>query len=229
MYLLSLEPGQPRGKTQNTIYFLDRASDDFSRVISTPGPRYLKTHLSADFFTKDLRNPAKQIKVIVVRRDPKDALVSYYHFYRNSPAYGHFSGDWDDFFQLFREKRLVHGDYFDFYESWGKEATHPGAKGKVLFISYEEMKDNVMKVVENTAKFLEQHHSGEVLRKVAMNCDFDRMKNEPLCNPSNFLSNDVFFRKGTVGQWRDIFRQEQAVYVDGLQQERLISQGLIST
>ncbi len=220
VYLLSLEKGQPRGKTQDTIYFLERRSDDFSRVISTPGPRYLKTHLSADFFTNDLRNPAKQIKVIVVRRDPKDALVSYYHFYRNSPMYGPFSGDWNDFFQLFREKRLVHGDYFDFYESWDKEATHLGAKGKVLFISYEEMKDNVLKVVEKMAKFLGKNRSDEMLQSIALNCDFDRMKNEPLCNPSKFLSSDVFFRKGTIGEWRDIFSQEQAAYVDNLQSKK---------
>ncbi len=45
-------------------------------VMERPSPRLIKTHLYFNFFAKSLNN-AKS-KFIVVLRDPKDCLVSYF-------------------------------------------------------------------------------------------------------------------------------------------------------
>ena len=61
----------------------------------------------------------KSPKVVVVSRNPKDCLVSYYHFYQNA-FLGPFTGTFSEFLELYKNKRLVNGDIFDFYLSWWK-------------------------------------------------------------------------------------------------------------
>ncbi len=49
-------------------------------------PRVLKTHLPEWCFTDTFKKCHP--KVIVVMRDPKDIIVSFYHMYKKLPAYG---------------------------------------------------------------------------------------------------------------------------------------------
>lgn len=49
-------------------------------LCETNPPRLIKTHLPSHFFDKTLA--AKNTKFISVLRNPKDTLVSFYHFYR---------------------------------------------------------------------------------------------------------------------------------------------------
>ncbi len=53
---------------------------EINHVEQMQRPRLLKTHLYSEFFAEKLKT--SKAKVIVVIRNPKDALVSYYHFYR---------------------------------------------------------------------------------------------------------------------------------------------------
>ncbi len=50
------------------------------------------------FFEEQLAR--KKTKVIQVIRNPKDTLVSYYHFHRANEALGSFDGSWHEFFDL---------------------------------------------------------------------------------------------------------------------------------
>ena len=63
-------------------------------------------------------------------------LVSNYHFYKMNSALGNFHESFDKFFELFRQGRLVYGDYFDNVTSWWEHRDNPA----VLIVHYEDMK-----------------------------------------------------------------------------------------
>ncbi len=93
VYLLSLQPGEIREKIVDVVPFVERTptTEQLDNILSTPGPRILRTHLPSKYFTRDLNNVHKDIKVLVGKRNPKDALLSFYHFYRNNPIFGPFA------------------------------------------------------------------------------------------------------------------------------------------
>lgn len=71
----------------------------------------------------------------MVMRNPKDNLVSYYHFYKMAVFFGNFTGSWDDFFHLFKERRLLIGDIFEYNLAfWKLKEEH-----NVLVVFYEDM------------------------------------------------------------------------------------------
>ncbi len=219
MYLLSLQPGEIREKIVDVVPFLERTptTEQLDNILSKPGSRILRTHLPSKYFTLDLNNIHKDIKVLVGKRNPQNALVSYYHFYHNNPIFGPFRGDWNDFFQ-FKEKRLVHGDYFDFYESWGNEAAKSRPNGKILFVNYENLKEDLLGSVQTVSSFLGKEHYEERLQFVASNCQFEVMKSNPMASPSRSVTSKFYFRKGIVGDWKNTFTQEESEYVDLLDQ-----------
>ena len=45
-----------------------------------PSPRILKTHLPPRFLKKQRNVTAKKTKIVFIMRNPKDVLVSYYHY-----------------------------------------------------------------------------------------------------------------------------------------------------
>ncbi len=51
------------------------------KALTEDAPRYLKTHLPLDFWKHNIdKHP--ELKMIMTIRNPKDVLVSYYHFYQ---------------------------------------------------------------------------------------------------------------------------------------------------
>ena len=92
----------------------ETGADKFTKL--TP-PRFMKTHLPFELWEKQLKKHPN-LRVIQTIRNPKDTLVSYYHHYRSDPTMGAFNGTWDQFFKLFKEKKLPWGDYFQHNAAW---------------------------------------------------------------------------------------------------------------
>ena len=105
-------------------------------IKALPRPRLIKTHLHPSYFKRQLEDETTCPRFVVVLRNPKDVLTSYYHFHKTWPAEFSFPKDWDYFFGMFKEKRLLYGDYFDHILSWWKYRNHP----RVLVVKYEDMK-----------------------------------------------------------------------------------------
>ncbi len=205
----------------------DPPQPHFPYVLQMDHPRLLKTHLFSKFFAKALQVCGDGAKVIVPIRNPKDTLVSYFHFHKFNPVLGDFTGDWNQWFSsMFVRKKLMFGDYFDFYESWWEfKRANPD---QVLFVNYEDMRRDISKSIEEIAEFLGKPISEDTLADIVAHTAFSSMKhNDMVCpSPSGDGPRDVFFRKGCVGDWKNYFSESQSELVDSLVKERFEAIGL---
>ncbi len=191
-----------------------------------PSPRVMKSHLPRRAFDRQLLQD--KAKFIVIVRNPKDTLVSLYHFYRMNTDFGLFPGTWDDFFPLIRAGKLMYGDYFDWYQGWWKERELEN----VLFVKFEDSKKCPAKVIGDIAQFLGRSLSEEECVKLAAATTFEKVQSDPFLSNSiegrPFFRLDIsrFLRKGAVGDWKSHMSPEQSQYIDGLYEEKIKSMGL---
>ncbi len=184
------------------------------KIQTDPRPAVIKSHLSHGFFQKALTGTCPRI--VVVMRNPKDTLVSAYHFYRNNGRLA-YDGTWDEFFEVFRDKRLLYGDMFEWNVGWWQHRNNPN----VLFLYYEDMLDDAISAIRKIAWHCGKELTEECVGRIAQHTSFDSMKSNPMTNYSlmpGFPIKD-FMRKGAVGDWRSLFNKEQAEYVDKLCEE----------
>ena len=184
------------------------------------GPRVFKSHLKSNYFTKPLGST--QAKFIVVLRNVKDTVVSYYSFYKNNKILGNYTGSFDEFFEIFKQKKLVFGDWFEFYLDWWGKRHNPN----VCFVKFEDLKKDTKKEIENIAAYLGMTPTEKQIDTICNHVTFDAMKANRTVNRegSGIITN--FMRKGQVGDWTNWLSAEQNDYLDKLLAERLRGTGL---
>ena len=186
-------------------------------------PHLVKTHLTSDFFRRQVEQD--KVKVILLLRNPKDVLVSYFHMYRCQPGLGLFPGDFHHFFTLFKANKLVYGDQFDWLQTWWPLRT----QDNVLVVKYEDMVKDCPAVIHNVAAFCNKDINDQAVERIVDCCSIQRMRNDPMVNVHNSAvatGGDRFYRKGVVGDWRNFFSQEESDYVDTLCKQCLQPMGL---
>lgn len=188
--------------------------DSYEAAMSSKPPRLVKTHLASSFYKKTLQN--KKTKFVVVMRNPKDTIVSFFHMYRMFQSFGPFTGSWDDYFKMFQDNQLIYGNQFEVTVSWWKLREDP----RVLIVKYEDMVKDVKNVIRKVACYLGKQISNELVTKIAERTAFDSMRKNPSLNYENWPGMDhsisPFIRKGKVGDWKNYFSEEQSDYVDSM-------------
>ncbi len=197
---------------------------DYAAIDNLPSPRFIRTHLMHKFMHNALSK--KSPKIIVILRNPKDTLVSFYHFYRMFVVLGYYKGSWQQFFEMMKNGDTVFGDWCDHMLGWWS------LKGQtnVIFVKYEELKSNVEKVILKLAIFLSKEITPEEIKKIAEMTSFKEMKSRPETNMKNLPGLDenvsTFMRNGQVGDWKNYFTTAQNEYFDQVYKERLKKAGL---
>ncbi|XP_035222151.1 sulfotransferase 1C2A-like [Stegodyphus dumicola] len=140
-----------------------------------PRPNAIKFHLPYHLTPK-----SDKAKYIYVARNPKDCCVSYFHHMKNIPGHG-FSGTFDDFFELFISGNIDYGDYFDHVLGWYAHRKD----SNVLFLTYEQMKEDTSGAILKMASFIDDslyaeplRNDPEILNNILKFSSFDYMKNK---------------------------------------------------
>lgn len=175
-------------------------------------PRIIKTHLSYEF----LQKPVEQdnLKVVVILRNPKDTLVSYYYMYK-LPNLSNFPGSFHDFFKFHQEKRVFYGDIFEWYCSWWEKRNLPN----ILMVKYEDLHKDSAKEVKRIAEFMGVDLENATIKRIADETSFDNLRKIPAFGAPEKAGikkpdQDKFFRKGRVGDWKNYFTDDESKIFD---------------
>ncbi|XP_066467100.1 amine sulfotransferase-like [Tiliqua scincoides] len=188
--------------------------------ISLPSPRLFSTHLPYFLVPKGLRSGRP--KLIYVARNPKDVLVSYYHFSKFSKKLEEVE-DFDTFMDRFLEGKVIFNSWLDHIEGWYAHRND----FNILFLTYEEMKKDLRGTILKICNFLGKRLSEECVDEVVDKATFDKMRQDHRSNYEHFgsdlidLSKGRFLRKGTIGDWKNTMTVAQSERFDSVFKERM--------
>ncbi|KAG8123912.1 hypothetical protein E2320_020049 [Naja naja] len=168
-----------RNGTENILITHRSASIEYNvhnvDITQLPSPRVIMSHLPYYLVPKTLR--AKKGKVIYVYRNPKDILVSYFHFI-NSWSGMEKSRNLEECMQKFLSGNVVGSLVFDHVKGW---YTHQN-EFNILFLCYEEMIQDLRGAVLKICKFIGKELSSQEVDKVVEMSTFKNMKADPRAN-----------------------------------------------
>uniref|UniRef100_A0A3B3VVP3 Sulfotransferase n=2 Tax=Poecilia TaxID=8080 RepID=A0A3B3VVP3_9TELE len=173
---------------------------------STSTPRVLTTHLPHDLLGPALQE--SKARIIYVSRNPKDVLVSFYHFHKMANFLPD-PGSFPEFLHQFLEGTLHFGSWFDHIKGWTSQAAALN-----LFFLYTYNFTNLV------SSFLQRPLLEHELNNCVKHCSFSCMKDNKMINysliPDEILdhSKGCFMRKGEIGDWKNMFTGEQNRYFD---------------
>ena len=88
-------------------------------------------------------------------------------------------------------------------------------KGEILFLKYEDMKQDIVSQINRIAAFLDIELSESHLQKIVHDVDFKQMKADMEKTKITTLKfPKSFVRKGEIGEWKKYFTVEQNEWFD---------------
>ncbi|PIK51797.1 putative sulfotransferase family cytosolic 1B member 1 [Apostichopus japonicus] len=121
------------------------ATPGYKTIETFPSPRVIPTHVMEPCFPPQWKT--KKPKVIYFARNPKDLLVSFFHFAKDSvdPEFS----TWEGFMKLFLSEEVPNGSWFDHVLRYWKHKDEPN----FLFLKYEDCHKDLKSSVAKVAKF----------------------------------------------------------------------------
>ncbi|XP_069708357.1 sulfotransferase 6B1-like [Phaenicophaeus curvirostris] len=184
----------------------------YERMKKLPSRRIIQTHLPPHLLPLSIFQ--SKAKILLLVRNPKDTAVSFYHFYNNMPVLPSFTS-WDEYFTAFMNGKVAWGSYFDHLMEWNKYTDHE----RIMIMTYEELKEDQILGMKRIAAFFGFSLLEEDFHRIAKNTSFQAMKEKS--KETHGKMGDILFRKGVVGNWKDVFSKAQNEEMDRKFQECL--------
>ncbi|ELT98967.1 hypothetical protein CAPTEDRAFT_219198 [Capitella teleta] len=128
-----------------------RNVEPMSLLKDMESPRIMKTHLEYKHLQKQMEGFEDKIKIILWVQDPRKVLKNYHKFWSVCGAgFGFPLVSWEKFFQLFKDKQLFEGDWFEMNRSWIDTFS---ARGNLLVLTYEDVVNDLDGTVQKLAEF----------------------------------------------------------------------------
>lgn len=185
-----------------------------------PGRRLFTSHLPYPLMPQHGNTTAK---VVYVARNPKDVAISTYFHDQSKAGY---EGTWEEHLQLFMNGDVAFGSYLDHVLPWWQASQRDR---NILFLKYEDMKNDHAGNVARIASFLEIQTDADLIDKVVTMSSFQSMKSGQNTNFDWIPQKEdkpKHFRKGDVGDWRNYFSVEQSQQMDDLFLQKMNGTGL---
>lgn len=162
---------------------------------ATSGRRVIKCHFPLQLMRKDL---LEKTKVVYVTRNPKDAIVSFYHFMRVVQVYS-YTGSFQDFTKNFMNSEHVYTPFWPHVKAAWDLRHHPN----MHFVFFEDMKSDIMTELKKLNEFAQANLSLKQLENIAEYTSFSKMKSrgepiqDPIYHKDLLEKHGAYFRKVT--------------------------------
>ncbi|PUZ52164.1 hypothetical protein GQ55_6G248400 [Panicum hallii var. hallii] len=193
-----------------------------------PSPRLMATHMHHAILPASISNNP-DCKIVYICRNPKDMLVSLWHFGRRVQPDLAFS----DVFEHACEGVSFSGPIWDHVLGyWNASKESPET---VLFLRYEEILLDPAGNVRRLARFVGQplspaEEAAGVAEDIARLCSFEALRglevNTAAGSGSLLFPNGAYFRRGQAGDWANHMTPEMARRLDAVMEEKLRGSGL---
>ncbi|KAI3454005.1 hypothetical protein Pfo_010668 [Paulownia fortunei] len=195
--------------------YLHQENPDLQHLSS---PRIFSTHMPFKILPDSIRE--SKCKVIYICRNPLDQTDAV-------PL------ELDEAFGMFCQGIHPFGPFWDHMLGyWNAHLKNPH---KILFLKYEDLKENITFHVKKIAEFLgcpfslEEEKQG-LIEEISRLCSFENLKNLEV-NKTGYilgvLKNSSFFRKGEVGDWTNYLTPAMAERFEKLMECKFEGSGLM--
>ncbi|KAL9245126.1 hypothetical protein vseg_018813 [Gypsophila vaccaria] len=212
-------------------------NDDFSDSVDVDemsSPRLFFTHLPYESLPESIKS--SKCRILQITRNPLDTVVSLWYFVGRmlKVIYGEDCKPpcFEEFFEDFYDGRFVYGPFFEHVIGYWKQSLQ--SPNKVMFLTYEDLKDDTKTQLKNVAKFVGVPFSNEeeiegVVDWIIELCSFKSLRDMEV-NKSGVIKKvfekNSYFRKGEVGDWANHLNANMVVKMKELMELKLKGTGL---
>ncbi|XP_074280201.1 cytosolic sulfotransferase 5-like [Silene latifolia] len=233
--LLTHNPHELVYHLEISVYGEHLAYPNHHQLDELPSPRLLHTHLPYDSLPESIRS--SKSKILYIGRNPMDTFVSHWHFFPKMMKNMSINEDFklpsiEEYFEEFCQGKILCGPFFEHVLGYWKQSLE--LPNKVLFLKYEDLKDDPIVHLKKLAEFVgvpftPQEENDGVVKEIIELCSINNLK-ELEVNKSGIMNkvidNKTFFRKGEVGDWTNYFNSTMEERMKNLMKNYLDDVGL---
>lgn len=193
--------------------FMDPIASLENKQIASQAPtglRVIKTHLQRSYLKFN-----HESRYIVIIRDPKDIIVSYYRFV--NPLWKARVGltyPLEIFVERFISPQFIEGSWAAHLASWWAVKNEPN----ILLLTYNEMKENPSRCYQQMANVMNVSLTPHQLYSVASQCEFRYMQSIghkfDVLRKAKTDGQANIFRSGEIGSYKKLLTPIQQVSID---------------
>lgn len=200
-----------------------------------PAPRLLHSHMPYASLPESIKT--SNCKILYICRNPMDTLVSHWHFYTQAKNKEKVDEDFqpftiEDYFEDFCQGNVFYGPFFEHVLGYWKQSLE--RPNKVLFLRYEDLKENPNFYVKKLADFVgmpfsHQEENEGVINEIIKLCSLNNLKELEVNKSGSFskyVENKKFFRDGEVGGWIRYLDASKGEKMKKLMEQKLEGSGL---
>ncbi|KAJ6834473.1 cytosolic sulfotransferase 15-like [Iris pallida] len=202
---------------------------------SIPSPRLLATHIPFHFLPNSVVDSG--CRVVYLCRNPKDNIVSYWHFISKlRKKNGREPLPLDVCFDRFCQGRSHSGPFWDHMLGYWKASLRVRGSN-VLFMRYEELMKDPAAELKRVAEFVgcpftQEEQANGVVEDIVGTCGFEKLSNLEVNKVGKrtlfrtTVDNNSLFRRGVVGDWMNHLTPDMAQRIDKIIETKFEGSGL---
>ncbi|KAL8263339.1 hypothetical protein R6Q59_024688 [Mikania micrantha] len=184
-------------------------------------PRLFATHIPYSSLPQTILDSG--CRIVYLCRNPKDVMVSLFHFANKLRDKNLDQLMFDESFELFSKGVTPNGPYWDHVKEYHKVSLQQPVN--VLFLTYEDMTVNTANNVKRLAKFMgcpftEEEEGEGVVQKIISLCSFENLRDVNKHKKFRQNPSEVLFREGKVGDWINHLTDEMSRVLDDITEKK---------